>query len=128
MVDFNAHNFTADFMLFWYGLAAQAALQMRDVTGVPGPRTGAGFMVEANYVLPMIPLAPGASFATTWPFTGDYGTPEASTLPKENELAFFASYFFHQHLLKVQLEYELRWGTLIKTGTDRIRLLLQASL
>ena len=109
------------------GLTAQAGFHLRKVTGVPGGRDGIGFLIAANYLLAAVPLAPGASFATTWPFTGDYGTPEASTLPKENELAFFASYFFHQHLLKVQLEYELRWGTQIKTGTDRIRLMLQAS-
>ena len=117
-------------MLLWYGLSLQSAFVMREVTGAPGPKNGYGFMVEASYLLPMAPIGPGAAFSMVRPFTGDEATPadEQSTLAEDNELAFFASYFFHRHLLKVHLEYALRWSDEIGNAVDRVRVQLQVAL
>lgn len=123
VADFNAHNVTADFMLFWSGLSLQSAFHWRKVTELPGGKDAIGFMVAANYLLGAIPLAPGASFALVRAI-------DDSPQRDENELTIFAGYYFHEHRLKLQLDYSRLWtgDADFGDGGNRIRFALQASL
>jgi hypothetical protein len=122
VVDFNAHNFTADAMFMAAGFTAQAAFHLRKVTGVPGGRDGIGFLIAANYLLQAVPLAPGASYALI-------RGADDSALEDNNELVVFLDYFLAEHLLKLQLDYSRLWGDAgFGEGSDRVRLQLQASL
>jgi hypothetical protein len=122
VVDFNAHNATADAMFMAAGFSAQAAFHLRKVDGVPGGLDGIGFLIAANYLLPTVALAPGASLSLV---RGDDGSP----LPDANELVVFAQYFFAEHLLKLQADYSRLWGEAgFSDGDDRVRVQLQASL
>jgi len=122
VVDFNAHNFTADAMFMASGFTAQAAFHLRKVADVPGGLDGIGFLIAANYLLAQVPLAPGASYALV---RGSDGSP----LADNNELVIFVDYFFARHLLKLQLDYSRLWGEAgFGEGANRVRLQLQASL
>jgi hypothetical protein len=122
VVDFNAHNFTADAMFMVSGLTAHAAFHLRKVENVPGGLDGIGFVVAANYLLSSVPLAPGASYALV---RGDDG----SSLSDNDELVVFVGYFLAEHLLKLQLDYSRLWGSAgVGEGDDRVRVQMQASL
>jgi phosphate-selective porin OprO and OprP len=122
VVDFNAHNFTADAMFMVAGLTAHGAFHLRKVADVPGGLDGMGFLIAASYLLPDIPLAPGASYALV---RGDDGSP----LADNDELVLLLGYFLAEHLLKIQLDYSRLWNDAgFGAGNDRVRLQLQASL
>lgn len=122
VVDFTAHNFTADAVFKLSGLSAQTAFHLRDVAGLDGGNEGIGFLLAAGYLFGALPVEVAAQYALTHARTG-------SSLGNENELGAALSYYLAEHPLKVQLDLFQLWdGSDFSGGDQRLRVQLQAAL
>jgi hypothetical protein len=122
LVDFNAHNFTADAMLAWQGLSAFATFHFRSVVGLPAGRGGTGYTLGAGYVLENAPVVLGATYSGV-------RSPEDSVLDHGDEVMGTLAYLLNDNFLKLHLDYARVWDVSgFSEGVHRLRLQLQALL
>jgi hypothetical protein len=125
LVDFNAHNFTADAMFKLAGASVGTAFHHRKVDGTFGgadPQNGLGWMLQAGYLLPRTIVELAAAYAL---IRGS----GATSLRDDNEAGGGVNLYFARHWLKLQGDVFHLWGPTRPGGGDnRLRLQLQASL
>ncbi|HEX7477544.1 MAG TPA: hypothetical protein VF331_07035 [Polyangiales bacterium] len=128
MIDFNAHNLTADLLLQVAGLCVLTAVSYRKVapSGIPnGARDGWGWTAQAGYLLDQqwpLELVAIYSMLRAAPH-------KESNLPEQNELGGGFNYYFEGHALKLQADYTHLWQRAIAGSDDnRIRVQLQVAL
>jgi hypothetical protein len=124
VVDFNAHNLTADAVFKLAGFSAQTAFHLRSVGGIEGVsgNEGIGWMLAAGYLFAPTPIEIAGQYAI---LRGR----EGSNMSDEDELGAALNYYFAQHPLKLQLDFAHLWDDAgFGEGEDRVRLQLQASL
>lgn len=126
----------ADFLFKAYGFSAMAEVAWRqgdrnpgdlvDEMGAPipveAPRDGAGFHIQAGYLLPRLPIEIAGRYGLI------RGLGDGSSLGDSNELIGAISYYPGRHPYKVQIDYTRLWSEEITAGEHRIRLQLQVSL
>lgn len=135
------HNVAADAMLKFAGFSAFGEFFWRDGTrdfgeatlvgedGVERPapreaaRDGLGWMVQAGYLIPRIPVELAARYGQNRRLRTDSGVADA------DEFGGGISWYMGGHPLKLQVDYFRLWtdGT-ISDGTDAVRLQLQVAL
>lgn len=129
---------TLDLMFKAYGFSLQTETFLRRANRNPGDavdengaavdpspsRDGSGFMVQAGYLLPGLPLQAAARFARV---KGRDGLGE-NGLSDSRELGFALGYFPARHQLKLQADYE-RVGSPdnFSEAEDRFRLQMQVA-
>jgi hypothetical protein len=133
VVDYNAHNFTADALFKASGFSAMTALHVRKVFDLPMGagfgRNGIGWVLQAGYLMSRdLPLEIAAN----------YGMVRAlkkaeSSIEESNELGFgFNYYFFNQHAVKLQAELAHIWyqdkAVAENKDDNRLRVQLQVAL
>jgi phosphate-selective porin OprO/OprP len=121
IVDYNAHNVTVDAMFKLRGLSLQSAFHYRQVAPIAPARDGVGFMLDAGYLLPPVPLEILGAFSLTRTVGSD------SNLVEHNELGTGLAYYFVEHFLKVQVDLFHLWAPdAFSRGDERIRLQVYA--
>lgn len=130
---------TGDLMFKAAGLTLLASVAWRDGSRDPGgavdedtgsviptdpARSGWGFSGQAGYLFPRTGLGLAARYSML------RKSDDQSGLVDENELGGGGSYFFAQHLLKVQADAIRTWTEAagFKHGTDQLRVQLQLSI
>jgi hypothetical protein len=110
VVDYNAHNFTADALFKASGFSAMTAMHVRNVVDLPAGqgfgRNGIGWVVQAGYLLSQdLPLELAANYGMIRTLKK-----AKSSIVENNELGFgFNYYFFNQHAVKLQAEFAHIW-------------------
>lgn len=129
------HVVGADMMFKFAGLSVMSEFMWRDGDRNPGtepppdptdpavqpPRDGWGFMAQAGYLIPRLPIE----------LSGRYGMVDGrstGSLGDERELGVGASWYLGRHAYKVQADYFRTWDDTIDDGTHQIRLQLQGSI
>jgi phosphate-selective porin OprO/OprP len=133
VVDYNAHNFTADALFKASGFSAMTAMHVRKVFDLPAGagfgHNGIGWVLQAGYLMSRdLPLEIAAN----------YGMIRAlkkaqSSIIENNELGFgFNYYFFNQHAVKLQAEFAHIWyqdmAVAQNQDDNRLRVQLQVVL
>jgi phosphate-selective porin OprO/OprP len=108
IVDYTSHNFTADFLFKAAGFSALGAFHYRKVAGLPEDvfgRDGIGVVIQAHYL-----FAKEAPFA----LAGNYSTVrkvgDDSAIDERSEAGGGIGYYFNDHALKLEAEFEHIWG------------------
>ncbi len=124
---------TADAMFKIAGFSLQSELTYRNGVREAGPlappveppRDGIGFMAQAGFLLPRLPLEPSARYS----LIRGIGTEGVDTsLSDSNELGIGFSVYLAQHALKLQSDYLRGWSDEFGTGEHHVRVQVQASL
>ncbi len=128
LVDFNAHNFTADALFKLQGLSVLTAFHYRSVSprGLPGGvRDGLGWTLQGGYMLGQaLPLEVVGSYAMV---RATQRT--TSTIDENDELGFGLNYYVEGHAMKLQADYVHRFSPPGGLGVDnRLRVQFQIAL
>ena len=131
------HAIEADVLLKAYGFSFTGEFFLReakrkggdavDDMGVPIPvedaRTGLGYFAQAGYLLPQSSVEVSARYGDIRP------TGSKTSLPERHEVGVGLSYYFAQHVFKLQGDVFRLWGEDgIADGTDMVRVQLEAGL
>lgn len=106
-VDFNSHNFTADFLFKAAGFSALGAFHLRKLASLPdnlNGRDGIGLALQLHYLFSKdVPFSIAANGSTIRALGDD------TNIQERNEVGGGIGYYFFQHGLKVEAEYEHSW-------------------
>lgn len=125
------HVVAADLMFKFAGLSILSEFMWREGDRNPGPvadpadvslpRDGFGFMAQAGYLIPRLPIE----------FAGRYGFVDgrsSGSLEDESELGVAASWYLGRHPFKIQADYFRYWDDAFDAGSHQVRLQLQGSI
>jgi hypothetical protein len=130
------HSAALDLLLLYAGWTLAAEVIVRagerhpgtatDDEGLPAPVTppsnGLGALLQVSYVLPAIPVELALRGAT------QVGIGASTSVEARSELGVGLNLYFAGHPYALQIDYARRFGDAFETGTDRIRVQLQATL
>jgi hypothetical protein len=106
-VDYNFSNFTADFLFKASGFSALGAFHYRKLGSLPenvNGRDGLGVVLQLHYLLSKdVPLGIALNGSTV------RGVGDDTTMPERSEIGGGLGYYFFQHPLKLELEFEHSW-------------------
>jgi hypothetical protein len=106
-VDYNFHNFTADFLFKASGFSALGAFHVRKLADLPediNGRDGIGLTLQLHYLLSKdVPLGIAANASTV------RGLGDDTNIQERNEIGGGLGYYFFEHGLKLEAEFEHLW-------------------
>jgi hypothetical protein len=106
-VDYNFHNFTADFLFKASGFSALGAFHVRKLTDLPENfhgRDGIGAVLQLHYLFSKdVPIAIALNGSTVRALGGD------SSMQERSEVGGGLDYYFFEHGLKIETEFEHLW-------------------
>src|SRR5262245_49671065 len=104
IVDFNSHNFTADFLFKAAGFSALGAFHYRKVADLPNNvfgRDGIGVALQLHYLFSKdVPFSVAVNGSTI------RGVGDDTTIQERSEMGGGLGYHFFEHGLKIEVEYE----------------------
>ena len=106
-VDYNFHNFTADFLFKASGFSALGAFHVRKLADLPediNGRDGIGLALQLHYLLSKdVPLGIAANASTV------RGLGDDTNIQERSEVGGGLGYYFYEHGLKLEAEFEHSW-------------------
>lgn len=106
-VDFNSHNFTADFLFKAAGFSALGAFHVRKLADLPenlNGRDGVGLALQLHYLFSKdVPFAIAANGSTVRALGDD------TNIQERSEIGGGFDYYFFEHGLKLETEFEHIW-------------------
>jgi hypothetical protein len=122
IVDFNAHNFTADVLLKAEGASVQGAVHYRSFDGAIGARRGMGMLLSAGYLFEAPAIEPVLRFSLVRP-SG------VSALIERDALDVGLNYYMARNQLRLSAQYSHVWGRKdFSAGDEILELQLQLGL
>jgi phosphate-selective porin OprO and OprP len=107
IVDYNFHNLTADFLFKAAGFSALGAFHYRKLADLPNNvfgRDGIGLVLQLHYLFSKdVPLAIALNGSTVRAIGDD------STIQERSEIGGGLGYYFFEHGLKLEAEFEHLW-------------------